>query len=257
MTYERSFKGVWIPADVWLNKDLSLTEKVMLVEIGSLETPDRGCYASNSYFAEFFDLSKSRVSEIISGLAAKGLIEVEQVREGRRIIERRIRIATVFGKPKGYSENASNPIRKTEEGYSEKAKENNTSINNTKEHINTAPEDAGSSDQLAHAFDTFWKAGLSKIDKQRAYKSFVKQMKDAKAKPDEFAAMLVDDIKARIAAKQYGIDRLHPTTYLNNQRWESDIIPGDPKPRGSRTAAFTDFSKNTYVGTPEDEIGWL
>lgn len=70
----RKFQGVWIPADIWLDRGLSITEKVMLVEIGSLQDDERGCYASNAHFAEFFGLSISRVSEIISALAAKALI---------------------------------------------------------------------------------------------------------------------------------------------------------------------------------------
>lgn len=73
----RKFQGVWIPADLWLDYDLSITEKVMLVEIGSLQDKQRGCYASNAHFAEFFGLSISRVSEIISGLAVKDLVDVE------------------------------------------------------------------------------------------------------------------------------------------------------------------------------------
>ena len=57
MENERGFKGVWIPREIWLSKELTLREKVMIVEIDSLETEDNGCYASNSYFSEFFNIS--------------------------------------------------------------------------------------------------------------------------------------------------------------------------------------------------------
>jgi hypothetical protein len=127
----RQFKGVWIPADVWLNPELSITEKVMLVEIDSLDSSDRGCYASNSHFAKFFNLSPSRISEIISGLADKGFCTVELIRDGKKVVERRVRMNKVFGKSNTYSESTANPIRKTEEGYSEKAEGSNTKINNT------------------------------------------------------------------------------------------------------------------------------
>lgn len=139
-TQQRKFQGIWIPADVWLDRSLSTTEKVMLVEIGSLQDEERGCYASNSYFADFFGLSPSRVSEIINGLAEKGLVKIELIKEGKQIVERRIRPAVVFGNPKGYSENTENPIRKTEEGYSEKAIENNTKSNNTKRDNKASPK---------------------------------------------------------------------------------------------------------------------
>lgn len=130
---ERNFKGVWIPAEIWLTRGLSLVEKVMLVEIDSLQHPERGCYASNAHFAEFFGLSNSRVSEIITSLAEKGMVTVELMRKGRMIVERRIRLVEAFEKPKTSSENTTNPIRKTEEGYSEKAQGSNTKSSNTGE----------------------------------------------------------------------------------------------------------------------------
>lgn len=72
----------------------------MLVEIDSLESEDRGCYRPNAAFAKFFGLSISRVSEFISGLAEKGLVTIEQIREGNRVIERRIRMDHPFEKTK-------------------------------------------------------------------------------------------------------------------------------------------------------------
>ena len=101
MTSEyRAFRGVWIPAEIWLSPDMTLQEKVMLVEINSLQHPERGCFKSNRQFAEFFQLSVSRVSEIISSLAKKGSIRVEHVTDGPRVAERRIFMATPFGIPK-------------------------------------------------------------------------------------------------------------------------------------------------------------
>jgi len=71
---ERGFKGIWIPKEIWLAENLSLQEKVMLAEIDSLDNED-GCTASNEYFSKFFDLSETRISNIISSLKEKDLIE--------------------------------------------------------------------------------------------------------------------------------------------------------------------------------------
>lgn len=75
MQNERDFKGIWIPKEIWLSKDLSVTEKIFLAEIDSLDG-SKGCYASNDYFADFFALSKDRCKDIISSLEKKGRVEV-------------------------------------------------------------------------------------------------------------------------------------------------------------------------------------
>lgn len=151
----RKFQGVWIPADMWLDRSLSITEKVMLVEIGSLESEDRGCYKSNAEFAEFFGLSASRVSEIISGLAAKHFVTVELVRDGKRVVERRIRLAKVFEKPSTpYSENTANLFGKGGEGYSEKAEESNTRSNTKRDLLDGKPSDGATTDEK---FEEAWR----------------------------------------------------------------------------------------------------
>lgn len=87
---ERDFKGVWIPNDLWLNKKLTLIEKVFLVEIKLLDG-ESGCYASNSHFSEFFGLSKNRCSGIIRGLRNKGYIKITYFYEkGKKSLERRV-----------------------------------------------------------------------------------------------------------------------------------------------------------------------
>ena len=86
----RAFKGVWIPKEIWLSKDLTLQEKVFLVEIDSLDN-EEGCFASNGYFADFFQLSKSRVSQIISNLEKKELISLNYLYKiNSKEIDRRI-----------------------------------------------------------------------------------------------------------------------------------------------------------------------
>ena len=74
MKENRDFKGVWIPKDIWLNTDLSIIEKVLLVEIDSLDNSDRGCFASNEYLAKFVQLSEGRVANIISDLKKRKFI---------------------------------------------------------------------------------------------------------------------------------------------------------------------------------------
>ncbi len=138
---ERQFKGIWIPSEIWLTEELSLQEKVVLVEIDSLEDKEKGCYASNKYFANFFKLSPGRISQIITNLIDKDYIEVKYITKGKEIKERQIRIKRppypLVRKLNTYLENDDRGIKKTKEGYLENAKENNITINNIKNNNTT------------------------------------------------------------------------------------------------------------------------
>lgn len=81
----RDFKGVWIPKEIYLNENLSLAEKILLVEIDSLDMSDAGCFASNSYFADFIGVSSTTISIGISKLKDLGYI-YQQSFDGRKRI---------------------------------------------------------------------------------------------------------------------------------------------------------------------------
>lgn len=73
--YHRDFKGVWIPKEIWLAKNLSIIEKCLLVEIDSLDNdPAKGCFASNAFLSVFIGVSEGRCANIISSLKKRGFI---------------------------------------------------------------------------------------------------------------------------------------------------------------------------------------
>lgn len=72
---ERDFKGVWIPKEIWLDKRLSVLDKIILIEIDSLAT-DKGCFASNEYLADFCQCSISKIKNAISKLKEYGYLYV-------------------------------------------------------------------------------------------------------------------------------------------------------------------------------------
>ena len=84
----RDFKGIWIPREIWLSEDLTIGQKVMLAEIWSLEHPEKGCYASNDYFAGFFRLSERQVSRVINELIEKGYVSssIDQSAYQKRVL---------------------------------------------------------------------------------------------------------------------------------------------------------------------------
>jgi hypothetical protein len=144
--HERGFKGVWIPAAVWTDKNLSWMEKLFIVEIDSLDN-DSGCYASNGYFSLFFNLSKQRCSQVINSLKEKKYISIEYIRDGVRVEKRVVKIlCDPIKNTVSPIKNTGDPIKNTGGGYQEKLKENNTLFNNT---YNNTDNKYSRSDDLA------------------------------------------------------------------------------------------------------------
>ena len=73
---ERDFKGVWIPKEVWLDQRLNALDKIILVEIDSLDNGEKGCYASNQYLAEFCQCSERKIRDAIAKLKSYGYLYV-------------------------------------------------------------------------------------------------------------------------------------------------------------------------------------
>ena len=70
-------KGLWIPAEILLNKDLSDKEKIILAIILYLSEETKSCFASNKYIANIVNVTPERVSKIISSLKDKGYVKVK------------------------------------------------------------------------------------------------------------------------------------------------------------------------------------
>lgn len=155
---ERDFKGIWIPKDIWVNKDLSLNEKVFLVEIDSLDGSN-GCFAGNDYFAEFFNLSKNRCSEIINQLAKKEYLLIKLIyKPGTKAIDKRIikinktKYLGIRDVDRGIRK-TDRSIREVDQGYSENCEDNNTITNNTINNIISCETDeSGSTERTPYDF---------------------------------------------------------------------------------------------------------
>jgi hypothetical protein len=119
MKENRDFKGVWIPKDIWLNTNLSIIEKVLLVEIDSLDNSDRGCFASNEYLAKFVQLSEGRVANIISNLKKRGFI-IQLFFDGRN------RGLRTHVSESSFNENVKADLTKTTKQFTRKREHNNT-----------------------------------------------------------------------------------------------------------------------------------
>ncbi|HFD8837317.1 TPA: replication protein [Salmonella enterica] len=96
--------------------------------------------------------------------------------------------------------------------------------------------------------EIFWCAGMRKAGKKNAASAFRTQFREwrktTRGTASEFATMLAEDIACR-NGKQFGFDRLLPSSYLNGQRW-NDENPETIQPQSKPSSAIT-VSKTGYV----------
>lgn len=127
-------KEIRVPIEIINVKNLTITQKVLLSQIAGLDNKE-GCFATNSYFAELFNLSKTQLSSLISDLREKGWINIKYVyKENTKCIEKRIIKVNCPPYPiilkEGIKANNNIPV-KTD------FKDNNKYINNKNKHLYT------------------------------------------------------------------------------------------------------------------------
>lgn len=217
---DRDFKGVWIPKDVWLDTNLTMLEKGILVEIDSLDMSDDGCWASNEYLATFCQCSIPKVASAISKLVDLGYIKRESF-DGRR---RKLKSCLSFFRRQTYK-NYKADLKKVDA--------NNTTIN--QEIIHTPRKSAKT--VFTDGFDEFWAVYPKKDAKQAAIKAWNKLKPD-----DDLKQAIIAGIQRDIDGKWKGAERRYipnPATYLNGGRWEDE-------------AATTDTADDEYYPTYQE-----
>ncbi|PTG77821.1 alpha/beta hydrolase [Staphylococcus chromogenes] len=121
MTDQPSYYSI-ITANVRYDNRLTDSEKLLFAEITSLSNKYGYCTASNGYFAKLYEVTKVTVSRRIANLKECGYLQVEIIREGNEIKQRKMYPLTEMIRPINTNDNT--PIITN-------VKENNTSNNNT------------------------------------------------------------------------------------------------------------------------------
>lgn len=123
-----------IPANVRYDEKLPMGARMLYGELTALANEKGYCWATNSYFAELYNVTTATISNWITKLEKQGHIyrEIIYKKGSKEIEERRIYITPI-------KENLNTPTKNFEEGIKENFntpikkifKENNTILNNT------------------------------------------------------------------------------------------------------------------------------
>ena len=88
--YGDNFKGVRFPKNLWLDTNISLIEKGILVVVKNLDKGDDHCWATNNYLAEFFQCSARTIIRAIWHL--KSLWYIEEAEGWKIWVCRKLRV---------------------------------------------------------------------------------------------------------------------------------------------------------------------
>jgi hypothetical protein len=183
---ERGFKGVFIPADIWLNTELTASEKMLFAEIDSLDN-EEGCYATNEYLASFCGVSVPTITRGIAKLKSLGYIEQVSFTGRTRIL----RVIKMIRQTNHFDESASSNC------------ENLLLIENKKEN-NIKSTGAGA---LSKNHSQVYKKRESLNDDLESGKDIDKQKSDKRKSPkDKFKDECLDIIEKECAYKLYSTE---------------------------------------------------
>lgn len=219
---KRDFIGIWIPKAIYLDRDLSFTEKALLIEIDSLDNSKKGCFAKNEYFAFWLNKSAGTIQNMISKLKSKGFIEqvyFDGRLRGLRSIyhtSNEVKVRAALTNPlEQVTRKRVVALTKTLEqtikirvSYIISNNYKNITKTNTSEEIEISRE---------NAFNVFWKLYAYSKSKDKAKRIFIK----LKAEEIESIISVVEDYTLSTPDKKF---RKHPATWLNQRSWEDEIF---------------------------------
>ena len=125
-----------LPANVRYDKKLKPMEKILYTEITALANSKGYCFATNSYFANLYDVHKNTAGTWINNLEKLGYIKSKIIYETgtKNVKERQLFIVTPINeKIDTYQQKDCDPInKKIDTPINEKIEDNNTRYNNTR-----------------------------------------------------------------------------------------------------------------------------
>ncbi|MCP3684001.1 MAG: helix-turn-helix domain-containing protein [bacterium] len=198
-----------LTADVRYDKTLKPLARLLYAEITALCNKEGHCWAGNQYFADLYEVDKNTVSGWIGQLKTRGYITVQlEYKEGtKQILHRHIRI-----NGEGIHKIIDTSLQK--DGYPiNEIIEVNKTINNT---VNNTVNNKD-------YFSQFWDFYPRKAGKESARKAWNKLQPN-----EELMALIANNIQERIDKGEWRKDNksyiLHASTFLNQKRWEDEVL---------------------------------
>ncbi|GEG49425.1 helix-turn-helix domain-containing protein [Escherichia coli] len=228
--------------------------KLVLIKLADNANDNGECWPSYQHVADQCEVSRSTVKSHIRALEDMGLLKREFRRKGELnqsnvfylTLDNAQQIQPELGGAGADLGGGAGADPRTYHSFEPVNEPKNIKF----EHVRTKCEKSSDRhEETDKAFEEiFWCAGMRKAGKKNAASAFRTQFREWRkttgGTASEFATMLAEDIACR-NGKQFGFDRLLPSSYLNGQRW-NDEKPETIQPQARPSSAIT-VSKTGYV----------
>ncbi|WP_073850046.1 helix-turn-helix domain-containing protein [Escherichia coli] len=234
--------------------------KLILIKLADNANDNGECWPSYQHVADQCEVSRSTVKSHIRALEEMGLLKRECRRKGE-LNQSNVFYLTLDNAQQippesggagaarggaGAARGGAGAAPRTYHSFEPVNEPKNIMFEHVRTECEKTPDRHEETDKAFE--EIFWCAGMRKAGKKNAASAFRTQFREwrktTRGTASEFATMLADDIACR-NGKQFGFDRLLPSSYLNGQRW-NDEKPETIQPQSRPSSAIT-VSKTGYV----------
>ncbi|WP_089564541.1 helix-turn-helix domain-containing protein [Escherichia coli] len=220
--------------------------KLVLIKLADNANDNGECWPSYQHVADQCEVSRSTVKSHIRALEEMGLLKREFRRKGE-LNQSNVFYLTLDNAQQIQPESGgAGAAPRTYHSFEPVNEPKNIMFEHVRTECEKTPDRHEETDKAFE--EIFWCAGMRKAGKKNAASAFRTQFREWRkttmGTASEFATMLAEDIACR-NGKQFGFDRLLPSSYLNGQRW-NDEKPETIQPQSKPSSAIT-VSKTGYV----------
>ncbi|HFV2381373.1 TPA: helix-turn-helix domain-containing protein, partial [Escherichia coli] len=181
------------------------------------------CWPSYQHVADQCEVSRSTVKSHIRALEEMGLLKREFRRKGE-LNQSNVFYLTLDNAQQIQPESGgAGAAPRTYHSFEPVNEPKNIMFEHVRTECEKTPDRHEETDKAFE--EIFWCAGMRKAGKKNAASAFRTQFREwrktTRGTASEFATMLAEDIACRLG-KQFGFDRLLPSSYLNGQRWNDE-----------------------------------
>lgn len=197
--------------------------KLVLIKLADNANDNGECWPSYQHVADQCEVSRSTVKSHIRALEEMGLLKREFRRKGE-LNQSNVFYLTLDNAQQIQPESGgAGAAPRTYHSFEPVNESKNIMFEHVRTECEKTPDRHEETDKAFE--EIFWCAGMRKAGKKNAASAFRTQFREwrktTRGTASEFATMLAEDIACR-SGKQFGFDRLLPSSYLNGQRWNDE-----------------------------------